>query len=274
MFYVPHKIREMESTGIRIRIFSFCHLNTKGEKMLKVSFILTTYNSRDNFLRTYNSITKQTYPDMEIIVIDGGSVDGTREAIASKAAENPGLHWISEKDTGIYNAMNKGLRMASGDIIACFNDEFTTPDAVSQYVSILEREKTDAAHSDLCYVDHTGKRIRKWRMGTGQIEKGWMPAHPTLFARRELYDKYGVYKEDYLCAADYEWMIRILKDGSTRLSYIPQQLVAMAYGGTSSSGIKAYLLSFRESVRALRENRIKGALRITLLRSLRVLRQF
>ena len=235
---------------------------------------MTTYNSRENFIRSYESVRKQTWPNIEIVVVDGASSDGTREEIEKRAKSNASLKWISEKDSGIYSALNKGISMAEGDVIAIFNDLYLRDTAVEQYVKVLEKMQCDGVHSDLVYVDEEGKVVRRWHMGEGDIRSGWMPGHPTLYLRREIYEKFGLYKEDYKCAADYEFMVRILKNGTTKLSYIPEPLIAMYYGGTSSGGLKAYLVSFREGIRALRENQVKGALRITLKRSMKVLKQF
>lgn len=243
-------------------------------KRMLVSLILTTFNSRENFIKTYDSICHQTYPNIEIIVIDGNSKDGTKEEIEKRAEKNPAVHWLSEEDTGIYNAMNKGLHMAKGDIIAFFNDEFLTDTAVEQYVHTIERKKCDGAHSDLVYKSVDGKVIRRWRMGEGRISEGWLPGHPTLYLKKEIYEKYGGYKENYRCAADYEFMVRILKDSQVRLAYIPETLISMFYGGTSSNGFRAYWVSFWEGVRALRENGVRFAVWISARRTIKVVKQF
>ena len=164
--------------------------------------------------------------------------------------------------------------MATGDIIAIFNDRYLREDAIEQYARTIEEKRCDGVHSDLIYTDAQGNVIRRWHMGEGDIRTGWMPGHPTLYLKRQVYGKYGLYKEDYRCAADYEFMVRILKDGKTKLAYIPEELINMYYGGTSNSGIKAYMISFMEGMRALRENQVKGALRITFRRMIKVLRQF
>lgn len=242
--------------------------------MLKVSLIMTTYNSRDNFVQSYESIQSQTYPEIEIIIIDGASTDGTVEEIEKRAKENSALKWLSERDSGIYNALNKGIRMAEGDIIAIFNDQFLDETAIEEYVRAIEENQSDGVHSDLVYKDAAGRVVRKWKMGEGSIRKGWMPGHPTLYLRRSVYEQYGLYKEDYKCAADYEFMVRILKDGSIKLAYIAKPLIAMYYGGTSSGGLKAYAVSFWEGIRALHENQVRGALRITVCRMIKVLKQF
>jgi glycosyltransferase len=129
------------------------------------------------------------------------------------------------------------------------------------------------AHADLVYKD--GDRIvRSWHMGEGQLRQGWMPGHPTLFLKREIYEKYGSYDTRYRCAADYEFMVRFLKDNKNRLAYVPETLVAMFYGGTSNAGLSNYLVSFREGYLALRRNGVKFPFLITVRRTLRVLRQF
>lgn len=242
--------------------------------MLRVSLIMTTYNSRESFVQSYESIQRQTWPDIEVVVVDGASTDGTREEIEKRASKNLSMKWISEKDSGIYNALNKGIQMATGDIIAIFNDRYLREDAIEQYARTIEEKRCDGVHSDLIYTDAQGNVIRRWHMGEGDIRTGWMPGHPTLYLKRQVYGKYGLYKEDYRCAADYEFMVRILKDGKTKLAYIPEELINMYYGGTSNSGIKAYMISFMEGMRALRENQVKGALRITFRRMIKVLRQF
>lgn len=242
--------------------------------MKRVSLILATYNSKDNFIKTYKSIKKQTYEEIEMVVIDGGSKDGTREIIKEiSEKETKNFLWISEKDSGIYNAMNKGLRLATGDILAFFNDEFTDNRAIEKIVDAIENSNMDGAHSDLVYCKD-GKIIRKWEMGEGDIRQGWMPAHPTLFLKKEVYQKYGGYKENYKCAADYEFMVRILKNQDIKLKYIPEILVSMFYGGTSSGGIHSYWVSFKEGIKALKENKVKNAYRITLKRMYKVVRQF
>ena len=243
--------------------------------MQKISLILTTYNSKENFLKTYKSIRQQNYPDIEIVVVDGGSADGTVAEIQKCAeGEEGSLKWVSEKDHGIYDAINKGIRLASGDLIAVFNDIFYTDSALSKLVrAINSNGGYDGAHGDLVYCQN-GKIKRYWKMGEGRIEDGWMPAHPTLLLKREVYERCGVYKTDYRCSSDYEFMVRILKDGGTRLAYVPEILVSMFYGGTSSNGLSAYMVSLKEACRALKENGVRHPYWISTKRMFRVLKQF
>lgn len=242
--------------------------------MKKVSIITTTYNDSANLKKTIKQIEAQDYENIEYIIVDGASKDNTLEVI-SQAKERFGdrLIWISEKDKGIYDAINKGLKLATGDYIGLCFDQFASKDVISKMVAVMEKEGTDGVHGDLDYVDGE-KIVRKWRNGQGDIRKGWMPGHPTLYLKREVYETYGLYKTDYRISADYEYMIRILKDGKVKLSYIPEVLIKMSHGGTSTNSLGAYLEGLKEGHRALRENGVKFAFVTDMLRTLRVLKQF
>ena len=247
---------------------------------MKVSLILTTYNCADNLESTLKSIEVQDYPDIEVVIKDGGSTDGTLDVIKNYVNHSRySVKWISEKDCGIYDAMNTGFSLSTGEVIAFFNDKFYRKDAVSRIVSVItgvdpaDGKMYDGVHSDLIYAEN-GKAVRYWKMGEGTIQQGWMPAHPTLYLWRRIYERYGLYDSSYRCSADYEFMVRILKDGGVRLAYIPEILVEMYYGGTSSGGIGNYLLSLKEAHRARRQNRVKWSVLIEIKRSLGVLGQF
>ena len=240
----------------------------------KVSMITTTFNDTENLKKTIERVRKQDYDNIEYIIVDGGSGPETL-ALIREAEQSFGdrLKWISEPDKGIYDAINKGIRMATGDIVGVMFDEMTSEHVVSQMVQAMETEQTDGVHGDINYMD--GDRIvRKWRMGQGNLRNGWMPGHPTLYLKKEVYDTYGLYKTDYKIAADYEFMIRILKDNNVKLSYIDQVLVHMFYGGTSTGGFSNYMLSLKEGHRALKENGIQFACWTDFMRTMRVLLQF
>ena len=244
--------------------------------MKKVSLILTTYNCKDNLIKTLKSIEEQDYPNIEVVIKDGASIDGTVELIKEYCANSHNnVKYVSKKDNGIYDAMNQGYMLSSGDIIAIFNECYTRKDAISKIVKVIEddNESCIGVHTDLIYVSGD-KVVREWRMGQGKIQDGWMPGHPTLFLKREIYEKYGLYDSSFRISADYEFMVRFLKDEKNKLAYIPEKLIAMFYGGTSTGGVKDYLLSFKESYIALKNNKIKGALMITIKRTFKVLRQF
>ena len=242
--------------------------------MKKVSIITTTYNDSAALRKTVKQVAAQDYENIEYIIVDGASTDDTMDVIReAEVLFGERLVWISEKDRGIYDAINKGLKLATGDFIGLCFDQFAGPDVISKMVNIMEKEGTDGVHGDLDYVDGD-KIVRKWRQGQGNIRTGWMPGHPTLYLRKEVYETYGPYKTDYRISADYEYMIRILKDGKVKLSYIPEVLIKMSHGGTSTNGLGAYLEGMKEGNRALRENGVKFAFITDMLRVLRVLGQF
>lgn len=239
-----------------------------------VSLILTSYNCKDNIKRTLRSIERQDYPAIEVVIIDGLSTDGTVDVIKTYEKKTKyRCQWISEKDKGIYDAMNKGLALAKGDIIAFFNDLFLIPNAVSLMVEAMEREGTDGAHADLIYA--TDEKVKRyWKMEHGKISDGWMPGHPTLYLKREIYEKYGKYNSDYRCSADYEFMVRILKDGNVKFSYVPRTILRMYYGGTSTGSAGSYILSLKEAHEALKSNGVRFAWWIDARRTIKVLMQF
>lgn len=248
--------------------------------MKKVSLILTTYNCKDNLQKTLDSIERQNYPNIEVVIKDGGSVDGTLDIIEkySKYSCNQ-VKWISKKDTGIYDAMNQGYMMCTGDIVAFFNDLFIGDEVISKLVKKIEELNPDTGkeyigvHADLVYTDGE-KIVRKWQMGNKDIRQGWMPGHPTLYLKREIYEKYGIYNTNFRIAADYEFMIRFLKEEDNKLAYLPETVISMFYGGTSNGGLKNYILSLVEGHRALKMNKIKYAWLIDCKRTIRVLFQF
>lgn len=240
----------------------------------KVSIITTTYNDKENLKKIIAQVKKQDYDNIEYVIVDGGSTDGTREVIAeAEAYFGDRLKWISEKDKGIYDAINKGIRLSTGDILGCCFDQYAGPDVISKMVDIMEKEGTDGVHGDLYYMEGD-KVVRYWHQGQGNIRYGWMPGHPTLYLKKSVYDKYGLYKTDYRISADYEFMIRILKNKKVKLSYLPEVLIYMSHGGTSTNSLGAYLAGMKEGHRALRENGVRFAWFTDLCRTLRVLAQF
>lgn len=244
--------------------------------MKKVSLILTTFNSKENLPYTLQSIEKQDYERIEINIKDGGSIDGTLEIIKQYQKKSKyEVQWVTQVDTGIYDAMNQGYQMATGDIIVFFNDQFVKSNAVSKMVCLMEETPgCVGAHADLVYATDE-KIVRFWKMGPQKsLYYGWMPGHPTLFLKKEIYEKYGLYKTDYKISADYEFMIRFLKDPSNRLAYLPEIIIRMYYGGTSTLGFGSYMRSLKEGHRALKENCIKYAWCIDLIRTMRVIVQF
>lgn len=240
----------------------------------KVSVVTTTYNDIENLKRILAEVKKQTYPNIEHIIVDGGSTDGTAELLKELEEKEPGrISWMSEKDNGIYDAINKGIRMATGEIVGCCFDRYADEGVLMRMVEIMEKEGTDGVHGDLCYMD--GDRIvRKWHQGQGVIRSGWMPGHPTLYLKKEVYDKFGLYRTDYRISGDYEFMVRILYRKEVTLSYLPEILIYMSHGGTSTNSLGAYVESMMEGHRALVENHVPFAWVTDLCRVVRVLSQF
>ena len=240
----------------------------------KVSVVTTTYNDIENLKRILAEVKKQTYPNIEHIIVDGGSTDGTMDLLKELEEKEPGrISWMSEKDNGIYDAINKGIRMATGDIVGCCFDRYADEGVLMRMVEIMEKEGTDGVHGDLCYMD--GDRIvRKWHQGQGVIRSGWMPGHPTLYLKKEVYDRFGLYRTDYRISGDYEFMVRILYRKEVTLSYLPEILIYMSHGGTSTNSLGAYVESMLEGHRALVENHVPFAWVTDLCRVVRVLSQF
>lgn len=240
----------------------------------KVSVVTTTYNDIENLKRILVEVKKQTYPNIEHIIVDGGSTDGTVDLLKELEEKEPGrISWMSEKDNGIYDAINKGICMATGDIVGCCFDRYADEGVLMRMVEIMEKEGTDGVHGDLCYMD--GDRIvRKWHQGQGVIRSGWMPGHPTLYLKKEVYDKFGLYRTDYRISGDYEFMVRILYRKEVTLSYLPEILIYMSHGGTSTNSLGAYVESMMEGHRALVENHVPFAWVTDLCRVVRVLSQF
>ncbi len=246
----------------------------EGAVVKKVSIMMMSYNSLENVKNTLKSIETQDYPNIEIVISDGGSTDGTVEYIKKFEKKTKyEVNWVSESDKGLFDAMNKDVHRATGDYLLVFNDQLIDKSAITKLVNAIEENDADASHADLVFLDQ-GQIKRCWKMGQGKITTGWLPAHPTLLLKREVYDKYGDYDTKYRIAADYEFMSRIFKDGSVKLAYVPQVLVRMYYGGASTGGIKNYYNSFMEGADALKKNGYKFPYTISMIRSARVVLQF
>ncbi len=246
---------------------------------MKISVITMTYKDPGHLLQTAATVLQQDHEDLEYIVIDGGCDKETGDAIRKideKMKERTGtFRWISEPDNGLYDALNKGIDMAEGDLIGLMCDRFADTTVLSRMAQTVESENTDGVHGDLDYVQD-GRVVRRWRMGRGRLAGGWMPAHPTLYLKKEVYERFGRYRTDMSIAADYEFMVRFLKDDAVILSYLPEVLVKMYHGGgsTSTSSLQSYLNSFRQGRKALVINQVPHPTWITVKRTFRVLGQF
>jgi glycosyltransferase involved in cell wall biosynthesis len=226
---------------------------------MKISVITATYNSAATLADTLRSINEQTHPEVEHIIVDGASSDGTLELVRSQGRRVATV--VSEPDRGIYDAMNKGLRLASGDVVGLLNsDDFlASPDVLATIARAFADPDVDAVYGDLCYVrrELPAQVVRYWRSSPfrpGSFSRGWTPPHPTLYLRRELYDRLGGFDLAYSLAADLELMARYLEVHRVRSLYIPEVLVLMRLGGATNRSIRNVVRGNREIWRALRRH--------------------
>lgn len=238
---------------------------------MKVSIITVSYNSAKTIRDTIESVLSQDYSDIEYIVIDGGSTDGTIEIVNQYREHISRV--VSESDRGIYDAMNKGIALAEGDVIGFLNsdDMYVSSFSVSQLMTPIRTQGVDAAFSDLVVVDaiETEKVVRYYDSSYFSPKKfrfGWMPAHPTFFAKKSAYKLAGNYSLDYQIAADYEILVRMLYVHQLKYAYIQKPLVKMRKGGASSASLRSNWILNCEIVRACRSNGIFTTLPIVLLK--------
>jgi glycosyltransferase len=230
--------------------------------VLKITVITVSYNSDPTIKDTVKSIANQEYPNIEYIVVDGLSTDNTVAIL--KSYPDVISKVISEKDSGIYDAMNKGIDLATGDIIGVLNadDFYPHHEVLKKVAAIFEDSSIDCCYGDLVYVDSvdTNHIVRRWHSGEfsqKQFYRGWMPPHPTFFVRRSLYERLGLFRLDMGTSADYELMLRFLLKHSAKVSYIPDVLVKMRTGGASNATLTKRLLANRMDRKAWDVNGLK-----------------
>jgi glycosyltransferase len=245
---------------------------------MRISVITATYNCSKTLPTTLESIAAQTHVDIEHFVIDGGSTDDTANLVRSWTAHP--LSFVSERDKGIYDALNKGVARASGEVIG-----FLHADDVLQDEHVLEKvarafadPAVQAVYGDLVYVaqEDLGRVIRTWHSGEfkpRRLAQGWMPPHPTFYARRSLYERLGAFDLRYRIAADYDCMLRFLKDDGIDVAYIPEILVRMRTGGVSNRSLRNILQKSGEDLSIVRRNRVGGLWTIAL-KNLSKIQQF
>jgi glycosyltransferase len=247
--------------------------------MIKVTLITVTLNSEKFLEDAIQSVMSQDYKNIEHIIIDGASTDGTL-AIINKY-NNHIAQWVSEKDYSMYDAINKGMKMATGDIIGTLNsdDILASPDVISKVVATFEKENTNVVYGDLLYVDQddTNRVLRKWKGGVFNKNKfryGWMPAHPTFYFRRNLIDTCGYYEKYFFSAADYEFMTRYLYYYNVGAIYLPKLIVKMRSGGMSNGSIKRRLRANRRDYLAMKKNKVPFPLVVAFLKPMLKLHQY
>lgn len=233
---------------------------------MKVSIITTSYNSVRTLRDTMDSVLRQTYTDYEYIVVDGASKDGTVDLIREyEPLFGERLRWVSEPDRGIYDAMNKGIAMATGDVVGLLNsDDFYTSDDILATIAhaFSLPDAPDAIYGDVHYVDEadTTKVVRYYssqKFASERMLMGYMPAHPSFYVRRECYEKYGAFDTSYRVAADFENLLRLIYVNKINLRYIAKDFVTMRMGGASSSGLSSYRRIISDHFRAYSKNGVK-----------------
>lgn len=243
---------------------------------MKISIITATYNSAETLPQTLESILSQTYDDYEVIVVDGLSTDDTMKIVRHYAGRFSGkLRFVSEKDRGLYDAMNKGLQMAEGDVVGILNsDDFYTSDTILRQVAdAMQTTDVDAVYGDVHYVSqnntqkilrhYSSRFFRPWMM-----RLGFMPAHPSFYCKRRLYLRHGLFDLSYKVAADFEQLLRLIFIHRISTRYLPLDFVTMRVGGASSSGWHSHKRIMADHLRALRENKVYSNIGLLAIRYL------
>lgn len=246
---------------------------------MKVSLITVSYNSEDTLEDTIKSVISQDYPEIEYLIIDGKSSDGTLAIIEKYKHRIAKV--VSESDQGMYDALNKGIEMASGELIGILNsdDFYIDKSVVSDIVLKIREKKADACYADLVYVDRLDlKNVKRYwkasRYRMNHFKWGWMPPHPTFFVKKECYNKYGKFNLNLISAADYELMLRLIHKHQISLAYLPRVIVKMREGGLSNTNILSRLRGNREDQKAWRINGLQPNFLTFFLKPFRKVWQF
>lgn len=245
---------------------------------MKISIVTATYNSEKTIEETILSVLSQEYQNFEHIIIDGASKDHTMEIVKKYEPKYNGkLIYISEPDKGIYDAMNKGISISTGEIIGLLNsdDKYANNEVLGKIAQTIKEKECDGIHGNLLYMDEEtmSKPQRKWITKSTNIRRGNVTAHPTLYLKRKIYDKLGLYDLKYRVVSDYDFMVKLLTDKDIKLVHINEYLIHMRSGGTSSAGLKGYLYNLKESYQILKDNNIKFAVFVSMIRIIKTVWQ-
>jgi glycosyltransferase len=245
---------------------------------MKISIITAVYNREDYIKDCIMSVKNQSYDSYEHIIIDGYSKDKTFDLIMINSHEK--MMAFSEIDSGVYSAVNKGISKSSGEIIGILHsdDIYYSNSVIEKIAKIFNDNSVDVVYGDLEYVSkkNINNVVRYWKSGLIKRQKfltGWMPPHPTMFIRKSLFEKYGLYNENYKISGDYDLILRFLFGKNLKCIYIPEVLIKMRIGGMSNNSISRILIKTSEDYRALKSNKV-GGLTTVLLKNIRKISQF
>jgi len=249
--------------------------------MMKLTLITATYNSARTLEHCMQSVLRQDYPELEYLLVDGGSTDGTLALIERYAAAHSCIRWVSEPDRGLYDALNKGVAMAKGEVVGfVHSDDYLAGSKVlSSIMSCLEETRADGVYGDLHYIaaqkeDHIIRRWKSRDFHTGLLQRGWMPAHPTFFLKKAVYERHGNFDLDFKIAADYDFMLRVLGDASLTFAYLPKVVTKMRVGGNSNGSLGNILKKSQEDYRAIKKNGLHFPMGVLLAKNLSKIPQF
>ena len=243
---------------------------------MKISIITISFNAKTTIEKTLQSVANQSYNNIEHIIIDGGSKDNTLEICNSFQHISK---IISEPDDGVYDAFNKGLKLANGDVVGFLNadDVFYNENSVKEIADAFLNNETDIVYGNLDYVNQDGKIIRNWiskPYEKGLVKKAWMPAHPTFYCKKEIYALIGVYNDSFKIGGDFELCLRFLEVNKVPSFYLNKKLVKMLVGGISNSDLKSKWTIYKEELRAFKINNISVNPILFFLYKLKKLKQF
>lgn len=239
---------------------------------MRISVVTAVLNRAATLGECLSSVESQTHRDVEHVLVDGGSTDGSLDLIREAAARCPSLRWSSGPDGGIYDALNKGIAASSGEVVGILgsDDVYADREVLSDVAACFERSGCDACYGDLLYVDaqDPARVRRRWVAARGRFRFGWMPPHTTFFVRRSTYERLGVFDTSFRIAADYELMLRFVHRHRIRVDYVARVLVRMRTGGASNRRMNLLRKTF-EDVRAWRHNGLRAGSLSVVLKNLR-----
>ncbi|WP_196795110.1 glycosyltransferase family 2 protein [Mariprofundus ferrooxydans] len=243
----------------------------------RISVITAVYNAKDTISDSLDSVMAQTGVDIELIIVNGASDDGTSELLESRRGDFS--VYLNEPDNGIYDALNKGVSRASGDVVGFLHadDVYASTQVLARIAAAFADPSVDAVYGDLTYIGRNSEKvIRYWQAGDfseRQLMHGWMPPHPTFYVRREVYERFGTFDTSFRIAADYDCMLRFLGQAKIKCAYIPDVLVKMRVGGASNRSLSNIIRKTAEDYRALKGNGV-GGVKALLWKNLSKLPQF